>query len=140
MLFMYCIYMSTCLGKLFMHCIYMSTCYCSPRGVVYTGCAVAYSHRSSMAQATSSQRAVHRTRCVACAIGASVLDRSTVAELVLQPQIADMLRMGRALDTTAPYMIRSGTDEEEAVCYLCNWSDRPRPRHSGRARAATSDR
>ena len=96
-----------------------------------------------MAQATSSQRAVHRTRCVACAIGASVLDRSTVAELVLQPQIADMLRMGRALDTTAPYMMRSGTDEEETVCYLCNWNDgidRRRLEHSGRVRDATSDR
>ena len=123
-----------------MHCIYMSTCYCSLRGVVYMDCAVAYSHRSSMAQATSSQRAVQRELCVACAIGATGLDLSTVTELAMQPQIADMLRMGKALDDNAPYMIRGGTDEEKTVCCLCNWSDRPRPEHSGRARAATSDR
>ena len=52
-----------------------------------------------------------------------------MAELVLQLQIADMLRMGKALDTNAPYMIRSGTDEEKTVCCLCGWNhgiDSPR--------------
>ena len=38
-----------------------------------------------------------------------------MAEIVIQSQIAEMLRMGKALDTDVPYMVRGKTDEETAV-------------------------